>query len=715
MCDIIYFLGDSPSDGGSKCGLATGTDSDVAGEFINMLSRDNQKLVFTIPGGSAVSVSEIEDRTSGLIRMTLSVAKGSLTLGTTCGLMFLEGDGSEDATMTFVGQAAAIDAALNGLRFTPSGADGRAESELVRVPERESRARGNTSESHGVASKAPASQAPVSHALRGLPPGLLFETLDAPNGEIIVSLGVPSGTLTLGCVRGLYFEDGDGIANTRMRFRGRPAEIDAALEGLKFDPRAQAPAKPSSKPEAVRAAPDQPAPTSSSAPPKSVLEKFVKPPAVPSPSPPVSGPPPPPTPEEVLDLRPYAVSALRVAGDHIRLVTKGNPPIDHALAGLTRIRFVEQDVEVLSADTTRSGFQGMALVLAAGQLVSIELRGAGCIDWSYCAATRRLTFERSRDTDAESSLRLEGHGGAGLSVERISLSAPMGLVACGLPLAQLQLHAGGELGRLVVQYGSGTLNALAVDGHLTSALAIAGDVKSVAIRGALKAPLCIVGTVGSIDLLGKIEKDARIEVGKNLETLTSSRIEAGAELRVGGHVAGIALACGAGARGQLARVKVGGTLGGFTASADSWLELEVGERLLTIATIGRSALGGRIHAAEIGAVTIGGDLCATITSDRDVEVLRVVGDLVPDATVESGGSCEEVSVQGRLAGSLRFARKAELVHAKLGITGVIQMHAATGRVKISDGASTTEQESAAATALVYDPVGKRFRVADPSR
>ena len=57
---------------------------------------------------------------SNRLQMTLAVEHGTISLGTAQGLTFMSGDGSDDATMTFQGTMADINAALEGLRYTPS-------------------------------------------------------------------------------------------------------------------------------------------------------------------------------------------------------------------------------------------------------------------------------------------------------------------------------------------------------------------------------------------------------------------------------------------------------------------------------------------------------------------------------------------------------------------------------------------------------------------
>ncbi|PSJ38529.1 calcium-binding protein [Allosphingosinicella deserti] len=73
-----------------------------------------QDLVFSASNGNAVTVSDPEAAT---LQVTLSAAHGSLTLATSAGLSFIDGDGASDTTMTFQGTTDAINAALDGLLY----------------------------------------------------------------------------------------------------------------------------------------------------------------------------------------------------------------------------------------------------------------------------------------------------------------------------------------------------------------------------------------------------------------------------------------------------------------------------------------------------------------------------------------------------------------------------------------------------------------------
>ena len=78
-------------------------------------------LIFSSGNGNPISISDV-DAGSGNVRVTLTATNGLITLfGTTTGLSFTTGDGTSDATMTFEGTLADINAALNGMTFSPTG------------------------------------------------------------------------------------------------------------------------------------------------------------------------------------------------------------------------------------------------------------------------------------------------------------------------------------------------------------------------------------------------------------------------------------------------------------------------------------------------------------------------------------------------------------------------------------------------------------------
>ncbi len=76
-------------------------------------------LTFSAANSNLISISDI-DAAASPVQVTLSATGGTLSLSGTAGLSFTTGDGTSDATMTFTGTLANINAALNGLVFTPT-------------------------------------------------------------------------------------------------------------------------------------------------------------------------------------------------------------------------------------------------------------------------------------------------------------------------------------------------------------------------------------------------------------------------------------------------------------------------------------------------------------------------------------------------------------------------------------------------------------------
>ncbi len=80
--------------------------------------EQDASLVFSSANGNLITVSD-PDAGSGTLRVTLTAAQGLLSLASTTGLAFAVGSGTADPTMTFEGSLASINAALNGMIFTP--------------------------------------------------------------------------------------------------------------------------------------------------------------------------------------------------------------------------------------------------------------------------------------------------------------------------------------------------------------------------------------------------------------------------------------------------------------------------------------------------------------------------------------------------------------------------------------------------------------------
>lgn len=104
----------------------------------------------------------MSDIDAGTLKVTLTAANGTLTLANTNGLTFSGGDGIADATLTFSGQQSAINAALDGLRFSPTpGYAGTASISIVSDDQGQSGSGGARSDSDAVAINVQAISQPV--------------------------------------------------------------------------------------------------------------------------------------------------------------------------------------------------------------------------------------------------------------------------------------------------------------------------------------------------------------------------------------------------------------------------------------------------------------------------------------------------------------------------------------------------------------------------
>ncbi len=118
-------LADGGEDGAGPTAAATFSltillDNDAPENTVPVtpvISEDTD-LVFSPALGTAITVAD-GDVGAGNLRVTLTAFYGTLTLAGTNGLVFESGDGTADVAMTFEGTLADINAALDGLRFTP--------------------------------------------------------------------------------------------------------------------------------------------------------------------------------------------------------------------------------------------------------------------------------------------------------------------------------------------------------------------------------------------------------------------------------------------------------------------------------------------------------------------------------------------------------------------------------------------------------------------
>ena len=193
-----------------------------------------------------ISISD-NDNSGTDLSVTLTATHGTLTLGSTAGLAFTVGDGTADATITFTGSLADINAALATLSFTSSGSFQGPATVVVDVDDQFGDATATASQTINLtvaaANLAPVNNLPVAQTVTvgstlnfTAGSGNLISISDADAGDtpIQVTLTATNGTFTLGTLAGLTFSAGDGTTDTTATFTGTLADINTALESLSF-------------------------------------------------------------------------------------------------------------------------------------------------------------------------------------------------------------------------------------------------------------------------------------------------------------------------------------------------------------------------------------------------------------------------------------------------------------------------------------------------
>jgi hypothetical protein len=80
----------------------------------------NEQLVFTSSILISISDRDVSETPGAQMQVSLMVNHGTLSLFKLNGLVFTNGDGTADASMTFVGTLSDINAALDGLVYVPN-------------------------------------------------------------------------------------------------------------------------------------------------------------------------------------------------------------------------------------------------------------------------------------------------------------------------------------------------------------------------------------------------------------------------------------------------------------------------------------------------------------------------------------------------------------------------------------------------------------------
>jgi VCBS repeat-containing protein len=220
------------------------------------LDEDSSET-FSSGNGNQISVADA-DAGSNALKITLSVTNGTLTLNGTTGLSFAcgacAGDGTSDQTMTFTGSQSDINAALNGLIYTPNANYNGADTLTITTDDQGSTGSGgaqsdtdNVGLTINAVNDGPTNTVPGAQQVdedtaltfsSGNGNALSTADPDAGASDVRATLDVDNGALTLATIAGLDFGcvgcQGDGAADATMVFAGTVAEVNAALNGMTY-------------------------------------------------------------------------------------------------------------------------------------------------------------------------------------------------------------------------------------------------------------------------------------------------------------------------------------------------------------------------------------------------------------------------------------------------------------------------------------------------
>ena len=203
-------------------------------------------LAFSSAHGNAISTSDA-DANGGVEQVSLTASNGTFALSGTSGLTFTTGDGTSSAAMTFSGTLANVNAALNGLVFTPaSNFTGAAGMTLV-VDDL-----GNTGGGGAKTASSTISINVQSPPSSDVVPGgqttientaLVFSPANAnafylSGSDNYIELTVTHGALTLSTTSGLTFGNSTANGQSSLVFSGTKSAMVAALNGLRYTPTA---------------------------------------------------------------------------------------------------------------------------------------------------------------------------------------------------------------------------------------------------------------------------------------------------------------------------------------------------------------------------------------------------------------------------------------------------------------------------------------------
>jgi hypothetical protein len=220
-----------------------------------LFTREERPVVLADgPSTSGARRLLVRDDASATAPLELQLAASdgaTLTLGTTTELTFVQGDGTADAAMVFRGTLFALNRAIDGLRIEPARDMHGTVRVSVVVDDLGASGSGGPQSASAVLSLQvdPVNDPPVltlppiatvdedaTLAFGGEGgPRLRIDDLDTVT-PMRLSLSVDAGTLSIGTVPGLVYLAGDGSEDSAITVEGTVAQLQAALDALRFQP-----------------------------------------------------------------------------------------------------------------------------------------------------------------------------------------------------------------------------------------------------------------------------------------------------------------------------------------------------------------------------------------------------------------------------------------------------------------------------------------------
>ena len=196
--------------------------------------------VYAFPGGS-INVTD-PNATGTSDSLTLTVSNGILTLASTTGLTFANGTFNASTSMTFSGTLGNLNAALNGLVYTPNSGFTGSDTLSVSARDANDGLTGSASVAITVENvsppvvSAPTSETITENGSYTFQANAITVTDSVAIGASdTVSLSVLRGSLTLGSTTGISFASGFN-GTSSFTINGTLANLNAALDGLQYTP-----------------------------------------------------------------------------------------------------------------------------------------------------------------------------------------------------------------------------------------------------------------------------------------------------------------------------------------------------------------------------------------------------------------------------------------------------------------------------------------------